>query len=74
MLPHTVPEWVENTPAVMSDGSLWLGSRHTHAFFLHPKTGKLIKSFVEYGDGFPKSMEDASGTVKIYTLLHTGQL
>lgn len=35
----------------MGDGSLWLGSRHTHAFFVDANTGKLIKSYVEYGDG-----------------------
>ena len=61
MLPHTVPEWVENTPAVMSDGSLWLGSRHTHAFFLDPKTGRLMKSFVEYGEGFPEVTSGSDG-------------
>lgn len=50
MLPETLPQWVEKTPFVMSDGSLWLGSRHTHAFFVDSKTGKLIKDVEEYGE------------------------
>ena len=61
MLPQTLPQWVEQTPSVMADGSLWLGSRHTHAFFVDGKTGKLIKSYVEYGDGPSAGSADVAG-------------
>ena len=61
MLPQTLPQWVEQTPSVMADGSLWLGSRHTHAFFVDGKTGKLIKSYVEYGDGPSVGSADVAG-------------
>ena len=61
MLPETLPEWVEKTPFVMSDGSLWLGSRHTHAFYVDPATGRLIKSMVEYGDAGFQGNLDAIG-------------
>ena len=48
-LPITVAAFVEGTPSVTADGALVLGSRHTHAFLVDIKTGKLIKSYVEYG-------------------------
>ena len=61
MLPHTLPQWVEKTPFVMNDGSLWLGSRHTHAFFVDSKTGKLIKAMEEFGEEDLKKHEEVPG-------------
>lgn len=61
MLPHTLPDWVEKTPFVMNDGSLWLGSRHTHAFFVDSKTGKLIKAMEEFGEDDLKNAEGVPG-------------
>ena len=61
MLPHTLPDWVEKTPFVMNDGSLWLGSRHTHAFFVDSKSGKLIKALEEFGEDELKNAEGFAG-------------
>ncbi len=45
----------------MNDGSLWLGSRHTHAFFVDSKTGKLIKAMEEFGEEDLKKHEEVPG-------------
>ncbi len=67
LLPQTLPQWVDATPSLMADGSLWLGSRHTHAFFIDGATGKLIKSYVEYGEGPMGNSVDVAG---VLPLLH----
>lgn len=55
----------------MGDGSLWLGSRHTHAFFIDAATGKLIKSYVEYGDGPMGNSVDVAGTFNLPSFAHS---
>ena len=65
MLPETLPQWVEKTPFVMSDGSLWLGSRHTHAFFVDSETGKLIKDVEEFGEEDIRETRELTGEAGI---------
>lgn len=62
---------MEQTPSLMGDGSLWLGSRHTHAFFIDAATGKLIKSYVEYGDGPMGNSVDVAGTFNLPSFAHS---